>query len=417
MKNEYLEIIGGNGLFGKTEVYSAKNAVLPMLAGAMLTSEQVTIKNCPHISDIQNMCRIRDLLSLETHWNGRDIVAGGKLVENHIPESLSGAMRSSVFMLGPILSITGEVKLHTPGGCKIGSRPIDIHLQGLEKLGAKITLLNDGVLCRADKLVGNEIVLRYPSVGATENLIMSAVLAKGNTTIIGTAREPEVVSLCQLLVAMGAKIEGIGTSVVKIKGVEGLSGATITPVADRIVAGTIILATALVGGRVTLIGCKPEHLGAMMTKLVSKHFLAIDDSCGITVEGDGVVEPMEIASGPYPKFPTDLQPILTAILTYANGRSVVEEKVFENRFSYVSELTKMGGKIAVEKDKAIVDKSELFGAEVTAEDLRGGAGLVVAGLKAFGVTKVKGVEHIDRGYEKIEYLFSSLGAKITRKKF
>ena len=246
---------------------------------------------------------------------------------------------------------------------------------------------------------------------------MSAVLAKGNTTIIGTAREPEVVSLCQLLVAMGAKIEGIGTSVVKIKGVEGLSGATITPVADRIVAGTIILATALVGGRVTLIGCKPEHLGAMMTKLVSKHFLAIDDSCGITVEGDGVVEPMEIASGPYPKFPTDLQPILTAILTYANGRSVVEEKVFENRFSYVSELTKMGGKIAVEKDKAIVDKSELFGAEVTAEDLRGGAGLVVAGLKAFGVTRVKGVEHIDRGYEKIEYLFSSLGAKITRKKF
>lgn len=417
MKKEYFEIEGGRSLFGKTEVYSAKNAVLPMLAGAMLTSEKVTIKNCPHITDVANMFKMRDLLSLETRWVGRDIEASGIVINNHIPERLSSAMRSSVFMLGPLVTMTGEVKLHTPGGCKIGLRPIDIHLKGLEKLGAKITELEDGVLCKADKLVGDEIVLRYPSVGATENLVASAVLAKGDTTIIGSAREPEVVSLCEMLNRMGAKIVGAGTSVIKIKGVESLGGTTITPVTDRIVAGTIILATALVGGRVIIEGCRADHLGALLNRLASKNFVVLDRDCGVTVESNGKLQPMDIVSGPYPKFPTDLQPILTAILTCARGNSNIEEKVFENRFSYVTELNKMGADIVVSGDKACVRGEALHGANVEAKDLRGGAGLVVAGLGAKGLTTVSGVEYIDRGYENMEYLFSSLGAKVTRKNF
>ena len=415
MRNEYFEIVGGDPLFGKTKVYSAKNAVLPMLAGAMLTSESVVIKDCPHISDVENMVKIRECLSLKTTWHGRDIVAYGKVENNHIPEHLAGVMRSSVFMLGPLLVETGKVKLHTPGGCKIGARPIDIHLDGLEKLGAKIRLLDDGVECSADRLHGAEIVLRYPSVGATENLISAAVKAKGKTTLIGVAREPEVVSLCDMFIGMGAKIQGAGTSVIKIQGVENLYGTTVTPVTDRIVAGTIILAVALTGGKVRVEGCEIRHLGALVTKLVSKHFVVIDSVGGVTVESDGQIEPFDVFSGPYPKFPTDLQPIATAVLCQLRGESLVEEKVFENRFLYANELQKMGAEINVFKDKLLIRGSSLLGADVTATDLRGGAGLVVAGLKAKGVTKVSGVEHIDRGYENIEYLFSNLQAKIARK--
>ena len=208
MKKELLEIIGGGQLEGKVKMHSAKNAVLPMLAGAMLTKEEVTIKDCPHISDIENMFKIREILSLGTKWQGRDIVAWGSVENNHIPESLASVMRSSVFMLGPLLVETGDVKLHLPGGCKIGARPIDIHLDGLEKLGAKIDILDNSVRCRANALKGADIVLRYPSVGATENLISASVKAKGDTTLIGVAREPEVVSFCDMLVSMVRKSKG-----------------------------------------------------------------------------------------------------------------------------------------------------------------------------------------------------------------
>lgn len=415
MANEFFEIVGGNGLCGKTGVYSAKNAVLPMLAGAMLTEDKVVIKDCPHISDVDNMLKIRRCLSLETGWKDRDIVASGKLEGNHVPESLAGVMRSSVFMLGPLLAKTGRVKLHTPGGCKIGARPIDIHLKGLEQLGAKINIVDDGVECVADRLVGADVVLRYPSVGATENLITASVLAKGSTTLIGVAREPEVVSLCEMLVGMGAKIKGAGTSVLKIEGVPNLYGTTIKPVEDRIVSGTVILATALTGGKVTIHGCDIAHLGALATKLVSKHFVIVDSSVGVTVESDGHVKPFDVFSGPYPKFPTDLQPIATAVLAQLDGVSVVEEKVFENRFTYANELKKMGADIVMSEGRLLTNGKPLTGAEVEAKDLRGGAGLVVAGLNAKGKTKVFGVEYIDRGYEKMEYLFSSLGAKISRK--
>lgn len=415
MGKEVFEIIGGQQLVGKTRVYSAKNAVLPMLAGAMLTKEEVTIKDCPFISDIDNMFKIRDVLSLNTKWIGRDIVASGSVCNNHIPESLASVMRSSVFMLGTLLVETGDVKLHLPGGCKIGARPIDIHLDGLEKMGAKIEIFENSVCCSADRLRGAEIVLRYPSVGATENLISASVKAKGETTLIGVAREPEVVSFCEMLNAMGAKIVGAGTPVVKIKGVDHLYGATVKPVTDRIVAGTIILATALTGGRVNVEDCDISHLGALITKLVTNKIKIVSSLNDLIVESDGIVNAFDVSSGPYPKFPTDLQPIATAVLCQGTGHCVVEENVFENRFSYISELKKMGAEISLANDCAVVRSSRLLGTSVVATDLRGGAGLVVAGLNAQGRTTVSGVEYIDRGYEKIEKIFKNLGAKISRK--
>lgn len=415
MLKEVFEIEGGRSLYGAINLHSAKNAVLPMLAGAMLTEDKVTIKDCPQISDVDNMFKIREILSLETKWNGRDIVAFGSVKNNHIPESLASVMRSSIFMLGPLLVKTGDVKLHLPGGCKIGARPIDIHLSGLEKLGAKIEICENMVHCQGTRLKGTDIVLRYPSVGATENLISAAVTAKGETTLIGVAREPEVVSYCEMLVAMGAKIKGAGTSVIKITGVDGLCGATVKPVTDRIVAGTIMLATALLGGKVKICGCDIGHLGALVTKLTSPKVqisMSLDD---VTVESEGNVDVFDISSGPYPKFPTDLQPIATAVMCGGLGNCIIEENVFENRFSYVKELEKMGAKVHIVGDCAHVKGAQLYGAEVEATDLRGGAGLVVAGLKAKGTTMVKGVEYIDRGYERMEEMFSKLGAKITRK--
>ena len=415
MKKEVLEIIGGKRLEGKTKVYSAKNAVLPMLAGAMLTKETVTIKDCPFISDIENMLKIRDILSLSTSWSGRDIVASGSVCNNHIPESLARVMRSSIFMLGPLLTETGNVKMHLPGGCRIGARPIDIHLNGLEKLGAKIEVFDNYVLCRGDRLKGADVVLRYPSVGATENLISASVKAKGETTLIGVAREPEVVSFCDMLNSMGAKIKGAGTSVIKIIGVDNLYGTTIKPVTDRIVAGTIILATALTGGRVRIDDCCVNHLGALATKLASPNIQIVSSLDSVVVESDGNVKALDMISGPYPKFPTDLQPIATAVLCQGKGQCVVEEGVFENRFSYVNELIKMGAKISLLGERATVQSAQLIGTEVEATDLRGGAGLVVAGLNAKGTTVVSGVEYIDRGYEEIEKIFQNLGAKIIRK--
>ena len=414
MNREFFEIVGGNRLNGEVQNYSAKNAVLPMLAGAMLTEEEVTIKDCPYITDIDNMFKIREVLSLNTQWAGRDIVASGKMKNNHIPEKLANVMRSSIFMLGPMLVETGYVRLHRPGGCRIGARPIDIHLDGLEKFGAKISITDNCVECTATRLKGTEIVLRYPSVGATENLISVAVKAKGDTTLIGVAREPEVVSFCNMLKSMGAKIRGEGTSVIKITGVDTLHGTTVKPIDDRIVAGTIILATALMGGRVTIKNCHIGSLGALLTKLVSSKTEIISSLDDVIIESDGGIDGFNLSSGPYPQFPTDLQPIATAVLCQGNNKCEIVENVFEDRFSYVEQLQKMGADITVVGERAIINGSQLHGAEVVATDLRGGAGLVVAALNANGTTRVSGIEYIDRGYESIENILSKLGARISR---
>ncbi len=416
MQRDYLEIIGGKPLFGKVEVHAAKNAVLPILAGAILTEEEVAIEDCPFIADVDNMLEILTSLGLSVVREGRKITVSGKPRPVEISEKQSKAMRSSVFMLGALLSETGRVRTYSPGGCNIGARPIDIHLDGLKKMGARVEYGADFVECSADKLKGAEIVLKYPSVGATENLILAAVKADGESTLIGCAREPEIVSLCATLRSMGAEIRGEGSSVVKIKGVDKLYGTRVKPVSDRIVAGTILSAVALTGGKVRIDNCDATCLGAFLKKFLSEHFVVTDTSGGITVESDGIVLPSNIVTGPYPTFPTDLQPIAMAVQCYARGISTTTETVFENRFAHVGELAAMGANIDVDgMDATVRGKGGLHAAVLNAYDLRGGAGLIVASLGAKGIGRVYGLRHVDRGYEKIEEIFSSLGASIRRK--
>lgn len=417
MQTEYLEIKGGNALYGSVKIPSAKNAVLPMLAGAILSDDEVTLTDCPNIADVNNMMKILKSVGLSVKSNDGDITVSGKVECETVSEKLSRAMRSSVFLLGALLSEVGRVRLHTPGGCNIGARPIDIHLDGLAKLGAKIEYGADWVDCYADRLVGADVAFKYPSVGATENLLLAAVKAKGESTLIGCAREPEIVSLCDMLRSMGANIVGDGTSVVKVKGVDSLSGTIIKPVSDRIVAGTIISAVAVAGGKVRMENVGTSHLGAFLKEILSSHVRVTDVSCGITVESDGVVLPSNIVTGPYPTFPTDMQPIMTAVQCFANGVSTVTETVFENRFAHVGELVNMGANIDVDGDEAIVrGKGGLHSSVLHAYDLRGGAALVVASLGAKGTGRIYGLNHIDRGYEKIEKIFSSLGGDIRRER-
>lgn len=416
MQKDYLEIKGGNPLYGTVKIHSAKNAVLPMLAGAILTEEEVTLLDCPRIVDVDNMTEILSEVGLSVVREGRSITVGGKVERGVVGEKLSRAMRSSVFLLGALLSETGRVRLYTPGGCNIGARPIDIHLDGLSRLGAKIEYGKDFVECSANRLKGAEIVFKYPSVGATENLLLASVKAEGESTLIGCAREPEILSLCEMLRGMGAEIYGEGTSVVKVKGVDKLYGTTVKPVSDRIVAGTIISAVAVTGGRVIIENAETGYLGSFLKEILSEHIRITDSSCGITVESDGVVLPSNIITGPYPTFPTDLQPVVTAVKCFANGVSTVTETVFENRFAHVGELANMGVNIDIDGFVAIVrGRGKLHSSVLHAYDLRGGAGLVVASLGAKGVGRVYGLRHIDRGYEKIEELFASLGGVIRRK--
>lgn len=417
MQREYLEIKGGRPLYGTVEIHSAKNAVLPMLAGGILGEEKVTITDCPDITDVDNMVEILSSLGLTVERHGRDITVSGDVKAEVISERLSKAMRSSVFLLGALLSETGRVRLYTPGGCNIGARPIDIHLDGLMRMGAEIEYGDDYVDCFAGKLKGAEIVFKYPSVGATENLLLASVKAEGITTLIGCAREPEIISLCAMLRGMGAEIFGEGTSVITVKGVDKLYGVKIKPIPDRIVAGTIMSAVAVTGGRVIIKNAETAHLGAFLKEILSSHFEITDTSCGITVESDGVVLPSKIITGPYPTFPTDLQPVMTAVQCFAKGVSTTTETVFENRFAHIGELANMGANIDVDGVDAIIrGKGGLHSSVLHAYDLRGGAGLVVASLGAKGEGRVYGLHHIDRGYEKIEEIFTSLGGAIRRKR-
>lgn len=413
---EYLEITGGNPLIGKTRVHAAKNAVLPIMAAATLASSPVEIYDCPDITDVDSMCGILSSIGVSTEKNGRTLTVFGEPTAADVPDYLSCALRSSVFMLGALLTRLGEVRLFTPGGCRIGARPMDIHIDGLCALGASVEYGDDNLRLYAKKLKGAEIRLKYPSVGATENLLLAAAGAEGETVLIGCAREPEIESLCQLLRLMGAGIEGEGTPVIKIRGTNRFDGARITPVFDRIVTGTVMTAVAVTGGRVEIDNCNSSALGAVVTSLVSKHFTVIDGGGMMTIESDGVLFPTDIVTGPYPLFPTDMQAPFMAAQCYAAGVSQTTETVFENRFAHVGELVKTGADISLENEVATVSGGKkLHGADMYAADLRGGAGLVVAALGAEGQSRVFNLRHIDRGYEKIEDVFSSLGGKISRK--
>ncbi|MEG1529352.1 MAG: UDP-N-acetylglucosamine 1-carboxyvinyltransferase [Clostridia bacterium] len=416
MEQEIFRINGGFPLYGSVTLHGAKNAVLPLLAAAILTDKPVTICDCPDITDVTNMLEILRVLNIKIDRNGREITVSGTPTMTDIPSRLSKVMRSSMFLLGALLTVTGEVRLFTPGGCKIGARPLDIHLDGLKQMGATVEFGDDYVHCFAKKLVGADIVMKYPSVGATENLMMSAVLAKGRTTLINCAREPEIVSIACGLKAMGAKIFGEGTSVMIIDGVDTLDSAKITPVEDRIVCGTTLSAVAVCGGRCIIENANIYNLQSVVETLRSAHCQIKDEGGCITVKSDGIILPSVITTGPYPLFPTDMQAQIMALQCSTEGISSVTETVFENRFQHIAEYKKMGASIRLNNRTATIYGKKLRPSlELQCPDLRGGAGIIIAALRAHGESNVSNIEFVDRGYENIDEMFRSLGAKISRR--
>lgn len=414
---ETLVIEGGRPLSGTIAIQGAKNAALPILAAGMLVEGTVIVDRVPNLLDIDVMLDILRSLGCRAEQIGQSVVLDTTSANSaHIPESLMGQMRSSIFLMGPLLARFGEVEVYQPGGCAIGERKIDLHLLGLRMLGAEIREDGNRIICRASKLTGADIHLDFPSVGATENLMMAAVLADGTTTITNAAREPEIEDLQHFLNGMGARVSGAGTGTIRIEGVRRLVPCRHRIIPDRIVTGTLMIAAAATRGQVTLSGTNPSHLTSLI------HVLR---RAGVQVaaEGDiikvgGVIRPKaveRIVTSPYPAFPTDLQAQLMVLLALADGVSVVKEMIFEGRFKHVDELVRMGADIRVDLNSAIIrGVPRLYGTTVEATDLRAGAALVIAGLAAQGKTVIEQVYHIDRGYERIEAMFASLGARIMR---
>ena len=411
-------INGGRRLSGEIRVDSAKNSLLPLLAASILTKKDVTLKKCPDISDVGSMLSILKNLGcgVERDGNGDIHIACTKADKFEIPPSLAKEIRSSIFMLGPIVSRFGAAKVAYPGGCEIGMRPIDLHLKGLKSLGVSIKEEYGYIICDGGNMRGADVLLDYPSVGATENIMMAAVLTKGNTAIRNAAREPEIIDLQNFINAMGGKVRGAGTQTIEIEGVGELGAVEYTALPDRIIAGTYIVACAMAGGKIRLINVIPENIYALISKL-KESYINID--CGereLTVEcnrrplSSQIVETL-----PYPGFPTDLQAQFLSLQCICDGTCLVIENMFETRFKHVPELVKMGANITVRDRMAIVrGVRRLHGAEVNVHDLRGGAALVLAGLAAEGKTRIHNIQHIDRGYDGLDGKLNGLGADIIR---
>lgn len=410
-------IRGGNSLKGKVKVGGAKNSALKLMAAALLTEGQTTLSNVPLIKDVTTMAAVLETLGASVSYKEPDHIEirPGQTLHAEAPYELVSQMRASIIVLGPLLARLGRARVAMPGGCNIGSRKIDIHIRGLEALGARFEVGHGFIEASSGKLVGGEVKLDYPSVGATENLLMAATLAEGTTIIDNAAREPEIADLANFLVKMGAKIEGAGSSTLKIDGVEELSGVEYSVIPDRIEAGTFLVASAITTGDVIVEGAVPEHLEMVIRKLRSTGTIVEVHGSEIRVSASDIVYPADIATLPYPGFPTDLQTQFMALLALANGTSIITENVFENRFMFVEELNKMGSDIKTKERHAIINGvSQLRGTPVKAPDLRGGAALVIAGLAASGITEVTDIYHIDRGYHNFEHKLKALGADIER---
>lgn len=407
-------VSGGRRLCGELEVGCAKNAVLPILAAAMLTDTPVTVEDCPDLVDARNMLSILETLGCRVEARGRDVVLDASRAENHeMPEKLSKRLRSSIFLLGPLVARFGRARVSYPGGCEIGQRPIDLHLKGLRALGVQIRETHGMIECDGARLRGADVYLDFPSVGATENVMMAAVLARGRTTIHNAAREPEIRDLQNFINALGGKVRGGGTDCVTVEGVRSLGGACYRPLPDRIVAGTLLAAAAVTRGEVFLRRVCPGDLGAVLDKLRQA-------GCAVEAEEETIflrartLKPFEVSTQPFPGFPTDLQAQFMALACAAEGASVIVENVFENRFAHAAQLRRMGADIFLSGRLAVVRGGRLYGAEVQAGDLRGGAALVIAALAAEGESRVENVELIDRGYEHLEDMLAALGANIRR---
>lgn len=410
-------INGGNKLYGSVEIQTAKNSVLPILAAAVLTDGKVTILDIPQISDVRNMVKILSRLGCRAEFCGNNLIIDSSVADCYeIPSELAHELRSSVFLLGSVISRFKMAKIAYPGGCDIGLRPVDLHLTGLKRLGVEITEENGYIICKCDKLTGNEIMLDCPSVGATENIMLAAVKAEGVTVIKNAAREPEIEDLQRFLNTMGAKIKGAGSGTVVIEGVKSLCGCEYLPISDRIEAGTFLVTAAMCGGEVELKRACAENISSLLHKLR-------ENGCKIRVNNDKIIleshkrltSVKSIETQPYPGFPTDLQAQMTALCCVCRGHSIITENLFETRFKYVPELRKMGADVTVINRSAFVRGVEKFrGATVVAHDLRGGAALVSAALSAEGRSEILDISHIDRGYGALEYKLRKLGGDIVR---
>lgn len=415
---EKLIINGKKPLNGRVRVSSAKNAVLPIIAATMLASTPSRLVEVPHLEDVHTICDVIASLGVKVTHEGTDEIVfdAATITATEAPYELVRRMRASFLVMGPLLARRGEARISLPGGCAIGSRPIDLHLKAFEALGAVIEMGDGYVQATAPNgLKGTQIYLDFPSVGATENIIMAASMAEGKTVIENVAREPEIVDLVTYLNSMGADIRGAGTNVIRIQGVKELKGATHTVIPDRIEAGTYLIAAAMAGGDVYVENALSEHLKPVVAKLKEAGVAVYEDVDGIRVVSDGTMKAVDIKTLPYPGFPTDMQAQFMALTTIAKGTSTVMETVFENRFMHVDELKKMGAEIRIEERRAIIDGvASLKGAKVRATDLRAGAALVCAGLAAEGTTEVTQLSHIDRGYDNLVGKLKRLGADIVR---
>ncbi len=408
---------GGHKLQGELEISSAKNAILPILAGSILTEGKCTIHNCPEIKDVINMLKILHTLGCDcTFLNGNIEIDSTNCSCHEIPSSLSSALRSSIFLMGSVLARFKKAIVAYPGGCDIGLRPINLHINGLKALNVKIKEEGGYIFCDGSDMRGGVVYLDMPSVGATENVMLAATLTKGTTVIKNAAREPEIVDLQRFLNRMGAKIKGAGRSTIVIEGVEKLKPTCYQPMFDRIVAGTYLIAGAMTGGEILLSNCFEEPLWPLLNKLSETTCKLYAKSDKMYLRSSGRLNCIKsIVTSPHPGFPTDLQAQITALQTISKGVSIVEENIFEMRFRHIVELNKMGADIAISGSAAIIKGvKKLQGAKVTASDLRGGASLCLAGLVAEGQTEVSEIFHIDRGYCHIEKDLQTLGAKITR---
>ncbi|MCH5153314.1 MAG: UDP-N-acetylglucosamine 1-carboxyvinyltransferase [Clostridiales bacterium] len=406
-------INGGMRLRGEIADYGAKNCALALLGATVLTDEQIVLRNCPSIVDVENMLLLLSAMGKRINRRGNTVSVSGGLNTTSAPRSLANLLRGSALILGSTVARYHKICLPLPGGCAIGARPMDIHLKGLEALGIAVDENTDELVCQG-KPIGAPYNLRFASVGATENLLCACALAKGESVLTNCATEPEVTALEELLVKMGAKLYGVGTSTVRLVGVDKLHGAEFDVIPDRIVAATYIAATVATLGDVTVTNCNPLHMQAFLDVL-SPHVYIKQYSDAIHVVADKSPNGYgKIVTAPYPLFPTDMQSLVLTLAACSSGDTEIREKLFENRLLHNAEqLNKMGAHIAVNDDVATVEGSKLHGESVASNDLRGGAGLVIAALNAEGVSTVSGIEHINRGYVRLAQNLCSLGADIT----
>ena len=420
-----IRIRGGNPLRGQIPISGAKNAALPLMAASLLTDGTLTLTNLPRLADIATLATLLEQHGVATHLNGADDLGPGRSIDltaatiasTTAPYDLVRKMRASVLVLGPLLARCGEARVSLPGGCAIGTRPVDLHIAGLEQMGAEIELEGGYIQAWAPKgLQGARIVFPKVSVGATENLLMAAALAKGETVLVNAAREPEVSDLAECLVAMGARIDGIGTDKLTIAGTDRLHGATHAIIPDRIETGTYAMAVAVTGGDAVLTHARPELVDAMIRVLrpAGVAFETVPEGLRVSREGDRL-SGVDVMTEPFPGFPTDLQAQMMSLMTVADGAAMITETIFENRFMHVPELARMGANITVHGSSALVrGVDRLKGAPVMATDLRASVSLVLAGLAAEGETTLNRVYHLDRGYERVEQKLAACGADISR---